>query len=145
MEKIQPATAEEIETWRKGYCAVRNLGGCATGYHDALQALRLIATIDALTAGLTGDDRPSSLPTFERRAFKELVAEVTARAEAAEADAAALRQRMEAQAAIIELVAHHAWREDPPNAVRKRTDSERLSVIKYCPGIRAVLTQEPTP
>ncbi|WP_276200087.1 hypothetical protein [Chelatococcus sp. XZ-Ab1] len=37
-----------------------------------------------------------------------------------------------------EFAAKMAWREDPPNAHQKLTDSERLSAIKYHPDIKAL-------
>lgn len=41
----------------------------------------------------------------------------------------------------VEFVALWAWREDPPNANNKLTDSERLSAIKHYPGLRALATR----
>lgn len=36
----------------------------------------------------------------------------------------------------VDFVVRQAWREDPPNANNKLTDSERLSVIKFYPTIK---------
>jgi hypothetical protein len=36
----------------------------------------------------------------------------------------------------VEFVQRWAWREDPPNASRKLSDEERLSTIKFYPGIK---------
>jgi hypothetical protein len=38
--------------------------------------------------------------------------------------------------AVIDFVARWAWRTDPPNATRKLSDADRLSIIRHHPTIR---------
>jgi len=47
-----------------------------------------------------------------------------------------IRRELLAANQIVDFVAYQAWREDPPNAHRKMTDAERLSVIKFYPSIK---------
>lgn len=44
----------------------------------------------------------------------------------------------------VEFVTRWAWREDPPNAARNLSDTERLSAIKYYPLIRRAATDGET-
>jgi hypothetical protein len=87
--------------------------------------------------------------TEETKAFYALPAEIRERAEEL---AGPIREmtRIEVLLAIgkalqktqqlkmaVEFTARWAWREDPPNANRNLTDTERLSAIKYHPTIKA--------
>ena len=53
-----------------------------------------------------------------------------------------LRRELLAANQVIDFVTLWAWREDPPNANRKLTDTERLSAIKFYPSIKALAKAE---
>jgi len=62
--------------------------------------------------------------------FGETCKEAADRIEQLERELAAMTQ-------TFEFVVRQAWREDPPHANHKLTDTERLSAIKFYPRIKA--------
>ena len=185
MEKTQPATAEEIETWKERASRHdEDHRWFAILFHDSFN--KLIATIDALTARaeraegeLDADpwswcarmrkyeaerdtlkaavfgsrDYDPKLPIGN---FVEMVRSTEAarqgalqRAEAAEADAAALRQRVEALEGVLRPF-KESW-EVAAKLVRHGSlgDYEAMTT-RHLPGgsvqrAAFALTQEPTP
>jgi hypothetical protein len=80
------------------------------------------------------EGRDHDTETGEAQATRDLIDQMITR----------LRRELLAANQIVDFVTHMAWREDPPNANNKLTDTERLSAIKFYPSIKALGRAEET-
>ncbi|ANK73770.1 hypothetical protein FA04_14760 [Ensifer adhaerens] len=69
------------------------------------------------------------------RVADDICHQAASRIEQLERELAAMKQ-------TFEFVVRQAWREDPPHANHKLTDTERLSAIKFYPRIKAARQEQ---
>lgn len=80
--------------------------------------------------GIVSDYVAPFVPSVADAYYNGVIAQKDARIEQLERELAAMKQ-------TFEFVVRQAWREDPPHANHKLTDTERLSAIKFYPRIKA--------
>ncbi|OKP79817.1 hypothetical protein BTE77_06930 [Ensifer adhaerens] len=99
---------------------------------DLVEALRLEGDRRVSEKEMTFGNSKSR----EDRIADDLCYQAASRISQQDAEIERMRRVEEALQQTVDFVVRQAWREDPPNANNKLTDSERLSAIKFYPRIK---------